>query len=100
MPPVVIVLLLRLVFDKVYAQHKLKPTLQEKPLTLIQIYECDTAMIRFNDDQKMMTYEDVESIMQSVRMDIFTYQLTDNHCVEVEFINTDGMDTDWSFSRE
>ncbi|CAF1511634.1 unnamed protein product [Adineta steineri] len=77
-------------FEKVYKQYQLKPQLQDKHMSLIQIYECDTIMMRYSDDKKIMKYDDIENIIQSARMNVFTYQLTDDNCVEIEFISADG----------
>ena len=46
--------------------------------------------MRYIDEKKIMKYDDVEYILRFVRKNIFTFQLTDDNYVEVEFLNTDG----------
>ncbi|CAF3089011.1 unnamed protein product [Rotaria sp. Silwood2] len=77
-------------FDKVRQQYQSKPQLQGKDLSLIQIYECDTVSICFIDEHKIMKYDDIENIIQSVRKNIFTFQLVNEYCAEVEFINANA----------
>jgi hypothetical protein len=77
-------------FDKVYQQYKRKPQLQGRDLSLLQIFECDTITIRHNEAEKMMTYDDIENILRPSRFDVFTYQLTEDNCVEVEFVDANG----------
>ena len=81
--------LLDLEFEKIRQQYELKPQLQKRDMLLMQIYECDTVNIRYVDENKMMNYDDIENIVRSVRKNVFTFQLTDDNCVEVEFINVD-----------
>jgi hypothetical protein len=42
------------------------------------------------DRNKTMKYEDIERIIPSSRENIFTFELTDQNCVEVEFLNAQG----------
>ncbi|UJR31949.1 hypothetical protein I4U23_019422 [Adineta vaga] len=76
-------------FKKVYKQYQTKSQLQGRDLSIVQVYEFDTIIIRF-PDEKIMSYDDVENIIRSARIDVFTYQLTEDNCVEVEFINVDA----------
>ncbi len=62
-------------------------------MTLIQIYECDALEIRFNDENKSMTKDDLEIIFKSVWNDIFAFNFPTNEYAEVEFINANGMRT-------
>jgi hypothetical protein len=57
---------------------------------VIQIYECDTIIIRYIDENKIMKYDDIENIVRFARTNVFTYQLTAENYAEVEFINADG----------
>jgi hypothetical protein len=59
-------------------------------MLLIQIYECDTVNIRYINENKSMKYDDIENIIPSARKNVFTFELTDQNCVEVEFINVQG----------
>jgi hypothetical protein len=74
-------------FDKVRQQYETKRQLQNKDISLIQIYECDTVIIQYIDRNKTMRYEDIQRIIPSMRESIFTFELTDQNCVEVEFLN-------------
>lgn len=40
------------------------------------------------DENKIMNFDDLETILQSFREIIFTFQLISEHSVEIEFINT------------
>ncbi|CAF3645504.1 unnamed protein product [Rotaria sordida] len=77
-------------FDKIRQQHESKPQLQGKNISLIQIYECDTVSICYIDEHKIMKYDDIRNIIQSVRKNVFTFQLVNQYYVEVEFINVDA----------
>jgi hypothetical protein len=77
-------------FEKIRQQHQSKPQLQGKDISLSQIYECETVTIRYTDENRIMKYEDIETIIRFVRKNVFTFQLIDNNSGEVEFINTDG----------
>ncbi len=77
-------------FDQVRQKYESKRQLQNKDMSLIQIYECDTVVIRFIDEHKTMKYDDLENIIPSFRESVFTFELIDQHSVEVEFINADG----------
>ena len=81
--------LISIEFKNIYEQYRAKPQLKGQELSLVQIYECDTVNIRFLD-KKSMSYEHIETILGPARIDVFTYQLTDDNSVEVEFANSDG----------
>ncbi|CAF0879399.1 unnamed protein product [Adineta ricciae] len=76
-------------FKKLYEQYRAKPQLKGQELSLVQIYECDTVSISFLD-KKSMSYNDIENIVRPARIDVFTYQLTADNSVEVEFTNPDA----------
>lgn len=56
----------------------------------MQIYEFDTIIIRYIDENKIMKYDDIENIIQSIRTNIFTFQLTTENNAEIEFLNVNG----------
>ncbi|CAF0928899.1 unnamed protein product [Adineta ricciae] len=76
-------------FKNIYEQYRTKPQLKGQEMSLVQIYECDTVSMRFLD-KKPMSYNDIENIVRPVRIDVFTYQLTDDNSAEVEFTNPDA----------
>jgi len=76
-----------LVFDKVQQQYESKRRLQNKDISLIQIYECDAVTICYIDENKSMKLDDIENIIPSIRENVFTFEIIDINSVEVEFIN-------------
>ena len=78
-------------FDKVRQGHKSKPQLYGKLITLIQIHECDALEIRYNEENKSITNDDLERIFNSVWEDIFAFHFPTDDYAEVEFINVPGM---------
>ncbi|CAF4955608.1 unnamed protein product [Rotaria sp. Silwood1] len=77
-------------FNKIHEKYQSKPQLQGKNLSLIQIYECDTISISYIDEYKIMKYDDIHNIIQCIKKNVFTFQLVNDYCVEIEFINTDA----------
>jgi hypothetical protein len=78
-------------FDKIREAHKSKSQLSGKNLTLTRNNEPDALEIRYNDENKSITMDDLQTIFRSFWTDIFAYNFPSSDCVEVEFINTDGM---------
>ncbi|CAF4001288.1 unnamed protein product [Rotaria magnacalcarata] len=75
-------------FDRIRQQYETRRQLQGRDVTLMQIHEYDTASIYYIDEHKTMKYDDLENILQSVRKYVFTFQLVNEYCAEVEFINS------------
>lgn len=75
-------------FDRIHQQYQTRSQLQGKDVKLVQIYECDNVTMSYIDENKIMNFDDLETILQSFREIIFTFQLISEHSVEIEFINT------------
>ena len=78
-------------FDKIREAHKSKPQLSTKNITFIQIHEPEALEIRYNDENKPIKMDDLQTIFRPVWTDIFAYNFPSYDCAEVEFINTNGM---------
>jgi hypothetical protein len=77
-------------FNKVRQQYELRPRLQERDISLIQRYQSDAVVICYIDQNKLMKYEDLQIILQSVWKDIFTFHFPSENQAEVEFIHVNG----------
>lgn len=75
---------------KIHEQHRSRPQLQNKNVSLIQIYECDAISIQYIDENKSMISNDIENFISSGKKNVFTYEITNTNSVEIEFINTQG----------
>lgn len=68
----------------------MKPQLQNKDVLIIQIYECDAVAIHYIDENKSIKYDDIENFVPYARENVFTFEITNRNCVEIEFINVNG----------
>ncbi|CAM4964904.1 unnamed protein product [Rotaria socialis] len=78
-------------FDRIRQQYETRRQLQGRDVTLMQIHEYDTASVYYIDEHKTMKYDDLEKILQSVRKYVFTFQLVNEYCAKVEFINSGAL---------
>ncbi|UJR14781.1 hypothetical protein I4U23_001769 [Adineta vaga] len=70
--------------------HESRPQLYGKHIALVQIYECDTLEIHYNEDNKSITNTDLQAIFRSAWNDIFAYNFPTDDCAEVEFISVNA----------
>lgn len=83
-------------YDGIRQQYQTKRQLRNSDVAINQIYECDTVMIKYNDENKNMRYDDIERLIPSAQQSIFTFEFTTSSSVEIEFISVQGKQTDLS----
>ena len=47
-------------------------------------------MIKYNDENKAIRYDDIRRIIPSAEQNIFTFEFTTSSSVEIEFISVQG----------
>ena len=77
-------------FEKIRQQHQLKPQLQNKVISFVEIYQCDTITITYTDARQSMNYDDLQQILAPTEKNVFAFQSFTNQPAKVEFISADG----------
>ena len=77
-------------FDKVRQQYESKRQLQNKDISFIEVYECDTVVIQYIDQNRSMALEDIQRFVPLMKDHVFTFDITAHNCVEIEFLNVRG----------